>query len=135
MRTDGPTCAPSAILPAEMKPKLSLPLASRAEIEALERIAREARLHPSIRQIVAFGSRVRGDFRGDSDLDILIILREIEARDGVIAFLCKVEADLDVSLSPVVYTVSEFERNRQLGGRFVRNVEREGVVLYDDERL
>lgn len=105
-----------------------------AERKALKRIAREAALHPMLERLVAFGSRIRGNFRGDSDLDILVLVHDIAAKDEIISFLYQVETECDVPLSPVIYTVAEYETNRRMGSRFVQNVEKEGVVLYDAQR-
>ena len=49
--------------------KTKLPLALDSEMQALARLAEVAADHPDIVRIVAFGSRVRGDFHGASDLD------------------------------------------------------------------
>jgi predicted nucleotidyltransferase len=87
-----------------------------------------------LERLVAFGSRIRGDFHGDSDLDILVLVHDIAAKDEIIAFLYRVETECDVPLSPVLYTVAEYESNRRMGSRFVENVEKEGVVLYDAQR-
>lgn len=120
----------------EMKNALTgtLPLVTAAEKKALQRAAREAALHPLLERLVAFGSRIRGDFHGDSDLDILVLVRDIAAKDEVISFLYRIETECDVPLSPVIYTVDEYETNRRMGSRFVENVEREGLVLYDVQR-
>ena len=112
----------------------ALPLMTPAERKALKRIAREAALHPRLERLVAFGSRIRGDFHGDSDLDILVLVRDITAKDEIIAFLYRIETEYDVPLSPVIYTVTEYETNRRMGSRFVENVEKEGMVLYDAQR-
>ena len=111
-----------------------LPLMTSAERKALKRIAREAALHPKVERLVAFGSRIRGDFHGDSDLDILVLVHDITARDEIVAFLYRIETEYDVPLSPVIYTVTEYETNRRMGSRFVENVEKEGMVLYDAQR-
>ena len=112
----------------------ALPLMRQAEREALKRIAREAAQHPRLERLVAFGSRIRGDFHGDSDLDVLVLVRDIAAKDEIISFLYRIETECDVSLSPVIYTVAEYETNRRMGSKFVENVEKEGVVLYDAQR-
>jgi predicted nucleotidyltransferase len=111
-----------------------LPLMTPAERKALKKIAREAALHPLLERLVAFGSRIRGDFHGDSDLDILVLVRDIAAKDEIVSFLYRIETEYDVPLSPVIYTVAEYETNRRMGSRFVQNVEEEGVVLYDAQR-
>jgi len=111
-----------------------LALGTAAEEAALAEVSIRAGEVPSVTRVVAFGSRVRGDFRGDSDLDVLVIVRNISSRDAVIRLLYRVEEEYDVPFAPVIYTVSEYEENRRLGSRFVANVEREGRVLYDAEQ-
>jgi predicted nucleotidyltransferase len=83
--------------------------------------------------ILQFGSRVRGDFSSESDLDLLVILDDISAREDVVRFIFRIERKHDVSLSPVIYTIDEYAMNRKLGSGFVANIEREGVVIYDSQ--
>jgi predicted nucleotidyltransferase len=96
----------------------ALPLASWPEKLALEAVGRAARDHSSVARIVAFGSRVRGDFSGESDLDLLVLLDDISAREDVIRFIFRIEREHDVSLSPVIYTIDEYAMNRKLGRLF-----------------
>jgi predicted nucleotidyltransferase len=111
----------------------ALPLASEPERLALEAVGRAARDHPSVARIVAFGSRVRGDFSGESDLDLLVVLDDITAKEDAIRFIFRIERKHDVPLSPVIYTTDEYAMNRKLGSGFVANIEREGVVIYDSQ--
>lgn len=57
--------------------KSALKLAQKPEINALERIAQFLSAIPKVERVVFFGSRVRGDFIGSSDLDILIVIKVI----------------------------------------------------------
>jgi uncharacterized protein len=111
-----------------------LAFATAAERKAMAAIASGAAGLPAIQRIVAFGSRVRGDFRGDSDFDVLVLVRSISAKDDVVRFLYAIETELDVPLAPVIYTTDEYARNVAMRSSFVENVEREGVILYDAER-
>jgi uncharacterized protein len=113
---------------------ISLPFALDSERLALQQLASGAARVPSILRMTAFGSRVRGDFRGDSDFDILVIIKDIGERAEVIRFIYQVELDTDAPLSPVIFTEAEYSRNRAMGSPFVNNVEREGVVLYDAQQ-
>jgi len=102
-------------------------------MEALERLAEAAAAYPEIITIVVFGSRVRGDFHEDSDLDLLIVVRNLEGRDRIIRLVHDLELEYDVPLSPTLYTREEVQENERLGSEFFRNLEREGIVIYDAE--
>ena len=82
-----------------------------------------------IRHIFLFGSRARGDYRPDSDYDLLII---VDSRDrDLLSSIRKTEWSMldahDTLFSSVVYDISEWERKKHfpLGV----NVIREGVPL------
>jgi uncharacterized protein len=111
-----------------------LSLGTAAEEAALAEVSLRARELSSVVRVVAFGSRVRGDFRGDSDLDVLVIVRDISSREAVIRFLYDIEEKHDVPLAPVLYTAIEYEENRRLNSGFVAAVEHEGKILYDAEQ-
>jgi predicted nucleotidyltransferase len=111
--------------------KMKLPLALKSEMEAMERLAETASEYPEILKIVVFGSRVRGDFHGDSDFDLLIVVESLKNRDRVIRLIHELELEYDAPLSPTLYTQKEVEENKRLGSSFFGNVEREGVMIYD----
>lgn len=117
---------------ADMKTKL--PMALSSEIEALGRIAERAADYPDIVRIVVFGSRVRGDFHGASDLDLLIVVKNLRHRDRVIGWLHNVELDYEVPLSPTMYTLNEVHENERLGSAFFKNIDAEGIIIYDAEQ-
>lgn len=106
-------------------------LASPAERLALDEIAHVSARIDGVVKVVVFGSRARGDFDGGSDLDILIVLADICAKDAVISALHEIELEHDVPLSPVVMTMRELDVNKRLGSGFVLNVEKDGIILYE----
>lgn len=114
--------------------KTKLPMALSSEIEALGRIAERAADYPDIVRIVVFGSRVRGDFHGASDLDLLIVVKNLRHRDRVIGWLHNVELDYEVPLSPTMYTLNEVHKNERLGSAFFKNIDAEGIIIYDAEQ-
>ena len=108
-----------------------LPLALDSEMQALERLAEAAADYPEIVRIAVFGSRVRGDFHGASDLDMLVIVKNLKHKDRVIHLIHDLELSYDVPLSPTLYTRNEVEENERLGSVFFRNIESEGIIIYD----
>jgi len=83
--------------------------------------------------IILFGSMVRGDAHGGSDLDLLVIEHENplprhqRATPYQMAFL-GINRDIDL----LVYTPQEIEEWANVPHAFITTVMREGRVLYED---
>jgi len=89
------------------------------------------KLGDEIVSIRLFGSKARGDFYQESDIDIFVLIKE--KKKSVIEELDEIAANYvlhyDLPLSPVVYDIFEYEKNKELGSFFFENVEREGILL------
>lgn len=89
------------------------------------------KLGNEILTIRLFGSKVRGDFTEDSDIDIFILVKEKtqEIRD----IIAEIEVDWDIKynvpISTVLYSLYEYQKNIELKSFFFENVEKEGVIL------
>lgn len=80
--------------------------------------------------IKLFGSKVRGDFTKDSDIDIFILVkRKKGVRDQISDISAEYFYETDVPISTVVYSIFEYKKNMELGSFFFENVEKEGVTL------
>ena len=79
----------------------------------------------------AFGSRVRGDHRGDSDLDVLIVVRErtLEVERSIIDLSVEHERRSGISFDPVIKDVATFELERKHRTPFYKNVSAESIPL------
>ena len=77
-----------------------------------------------------FGSAARGEAGPGSDLDILVVVGDSEARADVLSALAeaapRLGAELGVTLSPVVVTASQLRRQHHDGDPFVDEVRRDG---------
>lgn len=99
----------------------------------VERVTERERKNLS--KIILFGSVARGEANGDSDIDVLVILRknDNEDRKNIIDIGVDVRWDMDFDdnayLQPI--TISEEEAGGLDFYGLMRNVDREGVVLYD----
>jgi predicted nucleotidyltransferase len=85
----------------------------------------------TIHQMVIYGSKARGDSHPDSDLDVLLIVRN-EA-DALRRPLRRLGYDLAVAFNTVpsilAYTQQEWERRKQSGSPFREAVERDAVSV------
>jgi predicted nucleotidyltransferase len=90
-----------------------------------------AREGPAVRRLVVFGSKARGDDRLDSDLDVLLIVRnEAAARKRPlrrIGYLLAAGGELVPSI--LAYTEAEWDSRKRSGSSFRQAVERDGVQI------
>ena len=89
-------------------------------------------------RVVLFGSVARGEAGEDSDIDILVLVKDgqgLDLLDRIVGI--SVEADLEAGeyrthLSPLAYGLEEFNE-RQNVVPFFWNIEKDGVIIYDTE--
>jgi len=107
----------------------------KREKDTLDEIVRKLSAESEILKIVAFGSRVRGDNRGDSDTDVLIVVnkKDRDIKDKILSIFYDYELKSDMSFAVTILSLKEWEYNKRLGNLFVRSVIKEGVILYDSE--
>lgn len=104
--------------------------------EIIERYVREvSRIYGShLRKIILYGSYARGDFREDSDIDIMILVdlddSEIKAAGRRLSDVTfDINFDFDVLIMPIVQNASFFER--WVGAYpFFNQINNEGIELY-----
>jgi len=120
-----------------MSPQQAQPLfkyAVKSEADALDKAASSLAALPGVVKAIVFGSRVRGDFSGASDWDILVVVADIALKHPVIHALHEIELAFEIPLAPVIFTSKEYLVNKKLKSSFIENIEREGVVVYDAQR-
>ena len=95
--------------------------------EIVEKIV--AAFHP--RRIILFGSRARGDYYLDSDLDLFVEmetnLHPVERRTQIRSLFQPQKCAMDI----LVYTPEEVQRRKNSLVSLVPVIEEEGKVLYD----
>ena len=81
-------------------------------------------------KIILFGSAARGEFRPESDIDLLIIKKDTpyygEDRIRELSRLI----DRDVPLDLLVYRPEEFEKRLSMRDPFLKAILKEGKVLH-----
>jgi uncharacterized protein len=101
--------------------------------ETISEIVRRIRSVAEPRKIVLFGSRSRGDYRPESDIDLLVIEDSPLPRHhrAIPLYAALADLPLDADAEVVVYTPAEVEEWRNAGAAFVTTALREGTVLYE----
>ncbi len=85
-----------------------------------------------IDRIVLFGSKARGDFDAESDLDIFVLVNSDDWRlhDQIITASSPISIRYNALISPKVIGPSLYRKMRRLRSRFLENVRKEGLVLW-----
>ena len=117
-------------------------LSEKKRIEILKAFTKEVlkKYGPLIRSIVLFGSTARRTARGESDIDVFVIVDDTRQKISP-AFKEKIEDDLDVIAKKQTkllsvqqpYLLTEFWRLVREGHPIVFNFIREGIPVYDKD--
>lgn len=88
-----------------------------------------------LRQVILFGSYARGDFRPDSDVDIMILLdmsdMDLKAYSQQLSYMTyDFNLDNDLDIKPIAKSEEHF-RKWVVNYPFYANINEEGVVLYE----
>lgn len=87
-----------------------------------------------VRQIILYGSYARGDFRPDSDVDIMILVDlaelELKAYAQQLSYMTyDFNMDNDLDIKPIAKSEAHFNK-WVVNYPFYSNVHKEGVILY-----
>jgi predicted nucleotidyltransferase len=86
---------------------------------------------PEVVEIWLFGSKARGDFDSDSDLDVLVILNNgnPQSRDLVRLTAARVSLEDDVLINTHVLSQEQWRSLADQQTPYWQNVQRDGVLL------
>lgn len=101
------------------------------DTEKLTQLVQKIVMTVNPERIVLFGSRARGDYRPDSDLDLLIIQKSSLPRYRRAAPIRHAISGLFPSKDIVVYTPEEVLEWEDVPNAFVTTALSEGKVLYE----
>jgi uncharacterized protein len=110
-----------------------------AENERTALAALLTRLHTwfenDLLRVVLFGSKARGNFDNESDLDVLIVVRLVDntygrARQLIMDGTYDLELDHDVVFSFLIEDEQGYARMRQWNLLLNRNIEQDGIALW-----
>jgi predicted nucleotidyltransferase len=92
-------------------------------------------LGEEIRHLWLFGSKARGDFDDDSDIDVLIVLRHLDPdrRSVIRRMAARVSLDYDILINTHILEEAQWEKAVRFQGTIWREIERDGVSLLQPE--
>jgi predicted nucleotidyltransferase len=94
-------------------------------------------LDAQVLQIILFGSKARGDSNADSDVDVLILANEenrrLQERINIIA--SQISLDNDILFNPLLIANARWAQMVNERFSICRNVERDGVMLFNRQML
>lgn len=102
----------------------------RATLADLKK-ALEKLLAGRCKEILLFGSRARGDFGEDSDIDVAVIVEGLDPalKDRILEEVARVELEHLRPVSVLVLDEEEFNRLYRRERRIALDIRREGVAL------
>ena len=95
--------------------------------EAVRRIVEAA--HPV--RVILFGSQARGDANRDSDVDLLVVERDVPNRYREIVRLMELLRGLVLPVEILVISQADFEHWSEVPGSVYRAAKLEGMALYE----
>lgn len=84
-------------------------------------------------KVIVFGSYARGDAREDSDLDLLVVEREVSNPTSEYLRLREAVGSLGIGVDLLLYPEDEFEKRKEWWATPVYWAVREGKVLYESQ--
>jgi predicted nucleotidyltransferase len=84
-------------------------------------------------KIILFGSYARGDNQADSDIDILIIVKNLKNEREVTGLLYKslLKEDIAVPVDLLAIDNEKYDKLKNRNGYIYKTIEQEGKILYE----
>lgn len=103
----------------------------------IEKIAETPELENTVVGVVLFGSYARGDYDDNSDIDLLVLLKQnspqIEEEIASISSEAMEDCNFDQFLSPIRMSLAHWNELATNGSPLHEEIQREGIVLWPKE--
>lgn len=82
-------------------------------------------------ELKLFGSKARGDFHKESDVDVLIVLKKKNKKneDFIIELTAEIGLSYGINISPIIFSEKEYNYQRKFPSIFIQILEREAIPL------
>ncbi len=99
------------------------------EIKALTELKEILNKNFKIDKLIIYGSKIRGDFDEESDLDVLILVPRLnwKLKESIINKTTEINWKYDTNISPVVVSLDEWKKYPFLP--YFQNVKQEGASI------
>ena len=104
---------------------------NREILGRLKKISERLKKNYNAEKVILFGSYARGEETEDSDVDLLVVMRNKVAPGQQVVEIRKALADLPIAKDIIVVSPEYFEHFRDVVGTVVWPALREGRVLYE----
>ncbi len=108
-------------------------LSKREKIALIEYLKRlEKQYGEQVVRVVLFGSKTRGDFDGESDLDLLVVIRSGDKhfREELERVGFEIDLEYDVILSDMIVDLKRYELMQKIKEPLYQSIEKEGIDLW-----
>ncbi|MCX7942111.1 nucleotidyltransferase domain-containing protein [Dictyoglomus thermophilum] len=81
--------------------------------------------------MVLFGSKARGDYDEDSDIDVVVIVNYLDRdiKDKILLKVTELETKYGIVLSTLILSKEDFEYLKKRERRIALDIEREGIEI------
>ncbi len=81
--------------------------------------------------IILFGSKARGDYDEDSDIDVAIIVNclDKDLKKNILSIITELETKYNIPLSTLIISKDEFEDLKRRERKIALDIEREGIRI------
>lgn len=106
---------------------------TREENRTIKLLSKQIRefLGDNLVSITLFGSKARGDFDKDSDIDVLIVVhkKNRKIKEKLYDILFDIDPYYDYRISLKLLSTFEYQKNVEMHSPFIENLNKEGVPL------
>jgi predicted nucleotidyltransferase len=102
------------------------------EIKAIEELKKIILGSYPDAEIILFGSKARGDFSEDSDIDVLILLyADVNSKleEKIIGDIYDIELKYELLFGPIIINTNEWHNDYKGNPFFKENIQRDGMII------